>query len=33
VLSARTAVREKHPSSADWADYVLYGSHDFVLKA
>lgn len=33
VLAARTAVREKHSSSADWADYVLYGSHEFVLKA
>ena len=33
LLAARSAVREEHPSSADWADYVLYGSHDFVLKA
>ena len=33
VLAARNAVREKHASSADWADYVLYGNHEFVLKA
>jgi CHAT domain-containing protein len=33
VLAARSAVREKHPSSADWSNYMLYGSHDFVLKA
>lgn len=30
VLSARKAVQKIR--SRDWADYILYGSHDFVLK-
>jgi hypothetical protein len=30
VLAARQALNEK--SLRDWADYVLTGTHDFVLK-
>ena len=30
ILSGRQAVRKIR--SRDWADYILYGSHDFVLK-
>jgi hypothetical protein len=33
VLAARGAVRKEHPTSADWSNYLLYGSHEFVLKA
>lgn len=32
ALAGRSAVRSGHPSSPDWADYILYGSHEFVLK-
>jgi hypothetical protein len=30
IQTARRAVRENN--SRDWADYIFYGSHDFVLK-
>jgi len=33
ILSARNAVRALSPQTArDWADYVLYGSYDFLLE-
>ncbi|MBI2947050.1 MAG: CHAT domain-containing protein [Verrucomicrobia bacterium] len=32
LLAARNEVRKQHKNSVDWADYILYGSHEFVLK-